>query len=222
MTTISHVIRQRKSTRAFLNKPVSTGTITQILDTARFAPSGTNTQPWQVAVVSGQKKQSLDQQMFDAFNQGVKGEMEYQYYPEDMGEPYLSRRRTCGKLLYEILGITRKDVVQRRIQWGKNYKAFDAPVALYFFLDKKLKKGSWLDCGMFLQNIMLAAHDHGLATCAQGALGQYPAIVKKSLGYSDDKILVCGMAIGYEDKAAIINTYRTPRETVENFTTFFQ
>ncbi len=219
---IKDALIKRKSTRAFLKKAVSIEQIERILNVARYAPSGTNTQPWQVAVVTGYKKRQLEQLLESTFQMGVRGEMDYQYYPSEWKEPYKGRRQACGSQLYTTLGITRTDKEKRKAQWAVNYRAFDAPVMLFFFMDPFLKMGSFLDYGMFIQSVMLAAIEEGLATCAQVALAEYPKIVKKVLDYPEKSILVCGMALGYEDTEAKINRYRTPREEVQTFTKFFE
>jgi len=147
--------------------------------------------------------------------------MDYQYYPVQWDDPYKSRRVACGLQLYKALSITKEDKQRRNDQWAANYRAFDAPAVLFFFMDPAMETGSFLDYGMFLQSFMLAAVEQGLATCPQAALGEYPQIVKRELGYPDDSILLCGMAIGYEDTGALVNSYRTPREDVESFTKVF-
>ncbi len=219
---ITEALLARKSTRAFLEKEVSQEKIIRLLEAARHAPSGTNAQPWQVAVVTGAKKGELSQAMERSFKEDGIGEMDYQYYPLKWQEPYNRRRVRCGAQLYSTLKIERRDHAARLQQWVANYRAFDAPVILFFFLDPIMKKGSFLDYGMFIQSVMLAALEEGLATCAQAALGQYPELVKKSLDYSDETILICGMALGYEDPDAAVNNYRTPREEIEVFTKFFE
>lgn len=218
---VHEALRHRKSTRAFLPTPVPREKILAILDAARFAPSGSNAQPWQVAVVEGGKKQALDKAMEEEFRRSGPGEMDYHYYPLDWREPYKKRRVVCGAQLYAALGIERQDKARRLEQWIANYRAFDAPTVLFFFIDKALQKGSYLDFGMFLQSLMLAAIEEGLATCAQAALGQYPKLVKEALGYDQETVLLCGMALGFEDHAAPVNNYRTEREEVVAFTRFF-
>ncbi len=218
---VIEALEKRKSTRAYLPKPVEKEKLVAILRAARHAPSGTNAQPWQVAVVSGKKKAELAGAMENAFRERGEGTMDYHYYPLEWHEPFKKRKVTCGAQLYSALKIDRSDKERRLEQWIANYRAFDAPVVLFFFIDPGMQKGSFLDFGMFIQSIMLAAVEEGLATCAQAALGQYPALVKDFLGYSRDTILLCGMALGYEDKEAPVNNYRTEREEVEVFTRFF-
>jgi nitroreductase len=219
---VIEALQQRKSTRAFLPIQVEKEKIVKILNAARHAPSGTNAQPWQVAVVSGKKKLELAQAMEQAFRDNGPGTMDYYYYPLEWHEPYKKRRVICGGQLYKALNIERQDKERRFEQWAANYRAFDAPVALFFFLDSVMQKGSFLDFGMFIQSIMLAAVEEGLATCAQAALGQYPELVKDALGYSRETTLLCGMALGYEDKNASVNNYRTEREPIEVFTKLFE
>lgn len=217
----SETILNRKSTRAFLDKPVELEKIQTILDLARHAPSGVNTQPWQVAVVQGETKKKLEEQLEQAFRSGSKANMDYQYYPKEWKEPFKSRRKECGLKMYSTLNISRDDKQRQLDQWAANYRAFDAPVALFFFLDASAEQGSYLDYGMFLQSVMLAAVDQGLASCPQAALTEYPQIVKTALEQDNNSVLICGMALGYEDKDALVNSYRTDREDYTSFTRFF-
>jgi nitroreductase len=219
--TVAEALKSRFSTRAYLDKPVAPEKIHRILDAARCAPSGTNTQPWQVAVVSGEAKRELGERLVSTFQSGEKPQMDYRYYPVEWKEPFKGRRKACGLQLYETLGIRREDKERRLEQWIANYRAFDAPMALFFFMDSDLETGSFMDYGMFLQSVMLMAAEEGLATCPQASLGEYPAVVKEFLGVPNDTVLVCGMALGYPDPGAPVNQYRTPREPVEAFTRFF-
>lgn len=218
---VTDALQERKSTRAFIDKEVSIETVKEILNAARHAPSGVNAQPWQVAVVSGDKKKVLCSLMEIAFRENGKGKMDYSYYPDEWIEPYRGRRIATGLQMYSTLNIGREDKQKQLDQWARNYRAFDAPVALFFFIDPIMSKGSFVDYGMFLQSIMLAAVEKGLATCPQAALGEYPDIVKQELGYPEDSILIGGMALGYEDKQAPVNSYRTARLEVDEFTRFF-
>jgi len=218
---IIEAITQRHSTRAFINKSVTTEQINRILTTASHSPSGANTQPWQVAIVSGNSKKDLELQLEQAFANGTETKLDYQYYPVKWAAPYKTRRRDCGLQLYSSLNISREDAEKRQAQWAANYRAFDAPVMLLFFMDPVMETGSFLDYGMFLQSVMLSAIEEGLATCPQVALAEYPQIVKQFLGYPDDTFLICGMALGYENTEAAVNNYRTPRAVVSEFSQFF-
>ncbi len=215
-------LRSRKSVRAYLDKPVSRRQVEKILDAARHAPSGANTQPWRVIVLGGTAKDRLAARLETAFRDGEQGKPDYRYYPDQWFEPYQARRRACGQQLYTVLHIERRDRQRRTDQWAANYRAFDAPLMLLFFLDRKLATGSYMDCGMFLQSLMLAALAEGLATCPQAALAEYPDLVRDELDVAADRLLVCGMALGYEDPDAPVNQYRTPREAVAGFTTFLE
>ena len=218
---ITDAIEGRASTRAFLDTPVPRETVHAILDTARWAPSGVNTQPWQVAVVTGELKQKIGDRIIATRTEGRKPDPDYQYYPKEFPNPYKARRVACGKALYGALGIEREDMDRRVDQWNKNYHGFGAPVELFIFLDASLEKGSWLDTGMFIQNIMLAARAHGLETCPQAAMAEFPAIVREELDIPDTLHLVCGIALGYADPADPANNYRTEREDVDSFTRWF-
>lgn len=219
---VKEALEQRKSVRAYLDKAVSQEKINAILDAARHAPSGVNTQPWQVAVVSGDTKEKLQTKIEATFREGDKGKADYPYYPKEWKEPYTSRRRSCGLQMYKTLEIKREDKERQMDQWAANYRAFDAPVMLLFFMDDAMQAGSYMDYGMFLQSVMLAATEQGLGTCPQASIADYPEIIKSSLGYPMDTVLLCAIALGYEDKDALVNSYRTPREEVETFTQYFK
>jgi nitroreductase len=219
--TVSEALKARKSTRAFLPQEVSPTLIEAILNDAKQAPSGVNMQPWHVCVVRGEKKRTLETKVIEAFERGDKEVMDYAYYPSSWEEPYKSRRKETGLLMYSTLGISKEDKPRQIEQWKLNYRAFDAPVVLYFFIDAHLEKGSYLDYGMFLQSVMLSATEKGLATCPQAALAEFPSIVKDELGTPENMLLLCGMALGYEDTKALINSYRTPRMSLEAFVTFY-
>ena len=211
-------MHQRASTRAFLDKPVDRGTIETLLEAARWAASGVNTQPWQVAVVAGRAKEKLSLALAAAHASDTPEQPDYAYYPATWQEPYKSRRKACGLALYQSQGITLDDTVGRKAVWLDNYHFFRAPVGLLFFVDKALATGSWVDMGMFIQNVMLAAVDQGLATCPQAAIAEYPDIVRTELCIPAHHALVCGMSLGYADTSASVNRYRTQREAVDAFT----
>ncbi len=219
--TAQEAILKRKSVRAYHDKAVSKAQIERILNIARHAPSGVNTQPWKVVVVMEKCKKDLEKKLLKAFWDGVETKRDYQYYPLEWKSPYSSRRAACGLQLYQAAGIQKNDKEARLHQWAENFHAFGAPVMLFFYMDDILQTGSFLDYGMFLQSIMIAATAEGLATCAQGALTEYSDIVKESLEIPKETVLLCGMALGYEDHNAAINQYRTPRIKLEEFVTFY-
>ena len=218
---VTEAIRNRKSTRAFLPKPVDKKLIKDILECARWAPSGVNSQPWQVAVVFEETKNKLANALAKCRANGESARQDYDYYPTKIEEPYHSRKKVCGKALYTALNIQKDDIKKRKEQWMKNYYSFDAPVVLYFFIDEILETGSWVDCGMFIQNVMLAARGFGLETCAQAALAEYPDVVRNILKINDTKKLICGMALGHANYQDTSYQYRTERESVETFTSWF-
>jgi nitroreductase len=214
-------IKQRQAIRAFLDKPVPRERIEEILDAARWTPSGVNSQPWRVAVVQGAVRQRLGERMIAALEAGEKPAPEYDYYPPEWPEPYKTRRKQCGVALYQALGIGRDDEALRRASWYANYRFFDAPVGLLIFMDRQMGQGAWLDMGMFVQNLLLAARGHGLDTCPQASLADFPEIVRQELGIDDRWRLLCGIALGYQDPAAPVNRYRLPRAEVAEFTDWF-
>lgn len=219
---VSEALKKRKSVRAFLKKEVDRHIIEEILEEAKYAPSGVNMQPWFVCVVSGKKKVELETKILNAFNEGKKEAMDYNYYPKSWEEPFKSRRKETGLLMYETLGIARDDKARQMEQWSANYRAFDAPVVLYFFIDATLEAGSYLDYGMFLQSIMLSATAKGIASCPQAATAEFPITVKQELGVQSNNVLLCSIALGYEDKDALINSYRTRRIALDTFVRFYE
>jgi nitroreductase len=213
-------ILHRQSVRAFLDKPVSREAVQKILNTAKWAPSGVNTQPWRVLCLAGSEKQTLSQALLKQFDAKISPNPDYHYYPSEWFEPYKTRRKACGLALYSALGIKRDEDEKRRVAWRKNYAFFGAPIGLLFLIERRLEKGSWLDMGLFLQNIMLAARGCGLETCPQASLAEYPDTIRKVLNISDEWAVVCGMALGYADWDHPSNQYRTTREPEEVFVTF--
>jgi len=171
---VRDALARRKSVRAYLDRPVSVQQIERILDAARTAPSGANTQPWQVAVVQGETKRRIAEQMLARFQKGERGKLDYHYYPEHWVEPYSARRFACGQQLYTALGIERGERDKRLQQWGANYSGFGAPVMLFFFLDRHMEKGSLIDFGMFLQSLMLATVEEGMGCVCAGCTGGVP------------------------------------------------
>ena len=217
MMTVEDAITGRRSVRAYLKKPVPRETIEKILTVAGRAPSGTNIQPWHVYVLQGEKKQALSAELLRLHEAGTPGVREYNYYPEAWREPYLARRRACGFGLYKTLGIGRDDKAAMKEQHGHNWTFFGAPVGLMFSLEADMEKGSWLDLGMFVQSVMIAARAEGLATCPQAAFAYQPTTVKRIAGIPDHHMLVCGMALGFEDTSHPVNSFVTAREPLDAF-----
>jgi len=221
-SSVDDAITSRQSCRRYLNRPVSREQIHHLLEVARFAPSGTNVQPWSVYVTGGKTRDAIATEIVEELKTAPeRDEREYDYYPTEWFEPYLSRRRACGWGLYGSLGITRENKQAMSDQRSRNYAFFDAPVGLFFTIDRRLEKGSWLDLGMFIQNVMIAARGQGLHSCAQAAFANYHSILRRHLAVSAEEIIVCGMSVGYGDMEAPENKWRTEREPVESFTQWF-
>jgi nitroreductase len=212
----------RRSVRGFLPTPVPQETLEAVLSLAARAPSGTNIQPWKVVVVTGAARQRISDALIAERARGVEHEGEYRYYPPVWREPYIGRRRQLGKALYTLLGIPKDDVAGRERHFARNYEFYGAPVGLFFVLDRDMEVGSWLDLGMFMQNVMIAARAFGLDTCAQQVFAQYHRLINPLLGIGDDEILVCGMSLGYADPDDAANLLESAREPVSCFTRFLE
>ena len=217
-------ISSRQSARAFTDQPVPRDLVQALLTVASRAPSGTNTQPWKVYVLQGASRTGLVGKVCAAHDQ-VRADPtlaaqyieEYDYYPQKWVSPYIDRRRENGWSLYGLLGIGKADKDKMHAQHQRNYRFFDAPVGLMFTVDRVMGRGSLLDYGMFLQSIMVAARGHGLHTCPQAAWNGFAKIVLPHIGAGPDEMLVCGMALGYADESALVNTFHTPRVPVDEF-----
>lgn len=224
-SSVDAAILSRFSNRAFLPRPVERELLQDLLQVAARAPSGTNTQPWKVYVLQGQRRDELVSRVCAAHdavaaNQALAADYreEYDYYPEKWVSPYIDRRRECGFGLYGVLGIGKGDKGAMHAQHQRNYRFFDAPVGLMFTIDRVMGRGSLLDYGMFLQNIMVAARARGLHTCPQAAWNGFARIILPFIGAGPDEMLVCGLSLGYADEQALVNTFQTTRVDATAFT----
>lgn len=220
---VDDAIRTRRSIRAFLPTPVPRETIEEMLALASRAPSGSNIQPWQVHVLAGDARVALSQRLMAAYDdpaQRLMHQEEYDYYPREWTEPYQARRRKVGWDLYGLLGIEKGDRERMHAQLGRNYRFFDAPVGLIFTIDRHLAQGSWLDYGMFLQSIMIAARARGLDTCAQAAFATFHQVIADFLRLPETRMVVCGMALGYADPEALENRLSTERAALADWAHF--
>jgi nitroreductase len=207
--------------RAFRDTPVPRATVEHILRVAARAPSGTNMQPWHVWVVEGAAKARLSAAIHAARkDEPDKHKQEFRYYPPDWREPYIGRRRKVGWDLYGLLGIARGEKDKMFVQHGRNYDFFGAPVGMIFTIDRDLEIGSWLDFGMFLQNIMIAARGQGLHSCPQAAFAPFHAVIRETLDIPEDQVVICGMSLGYEDEDAAENRLQTERMDLPEFVRF--
>lgn len=214
----------RRSVRAFLPTPVALEEVESILEVARFSATGVNMQPWHVHVVTGAAKSRLSAAI-NAINDdpACSSDLDepYDYYPREWTSPYVDRRREVGWALYGLLGIEKGDKERMHVQHGRNYRFFDAPVGLFFTVDRVMREGSLLDTGMFLQSVMLAARARGLGTCPQAAFNKFHRVIADELSIPDSQMLVCGMSLGYADPECIENSLVTDRAAVNDFTTFY-
>ena len=220
---VDAAINSRHSVRAFLPTLVPRQVIADILAVAARAPSGTNTQPWQVHVLTGEAKAALSRDIRAAYDdpeERARHTEAYAYYPTQWQSPYIDRRRKVGWDLYSLLGIGKADKARMHEQHARNYAFFGAPVGLMFTIDRVMEQGSWLDYGMFLQNVMVAARARGLHTCPQAAFTQFHHIIARHLALPDTQTLVCGMSLGFADPDAVENTLITEREPVSVFARF--
>ena len=227
MNPVDQAITSRMSVRAFLPDAVPREKLMEVLNVASRAPSGVNTQPWKVYVLQGATRDALVSKVCAAHD-AVRADPalasthqeSYSYYPEKWVSPYIDRRRETGWGLYSLLGIGKDDKDKMHTQQQRNYRFFDAPVGLMFTIDRVLGRGSLLDYGMFLQSIMVSARGHGLHTCPQAAWNGFANIILPHIGAGEEEMLVCGMALGYADPSAPVNSFHTPREPASEFAKF--
>jgi len=223
LRSVDWALGTRRSIRAFLPTPVPCEDISAILDVARYCATGVNTQPWQVHVVMGAAKERLTQAILRIYNDPALREAldePYDYYPREWISPYIDRRRQVGWDLYGLLEIEKGDKMKMHAQHARNYRFFDAPVGLLFTIDRSMGRGSLIDYGMFLQNIMTAARGRGLDTCPQAAFNEFHRVIGQELNIPDQQMFVCGMSLGYADPGRVENSLVTSRVAVEDFTTF--
>lgn len=224
-SSVDDAIRSRMSVRAFTPQPVDRSDIEALLQVASRAPSGTNCQPWKVYVLQGASRQTLVDKVCAAHDAlradptlAAQYQEAYDYYPTQWVSPYIDRRRENGWGLYGLLGIGKGDKDKMHAQHQRNFRFFDAPVGLMFTVDKVMGRGSLLDYGAFLQNIMVAARGRGLHTCPQAAWNGFASVILPHIGAGEGEMLVCGMALGYADAEAAVNGFHTPRVPVQEFT----
>lgn len=218
---VLEALKTRISCRVFLDRPVPEATVRAVLDGAKWAPSGGNLQPWHVYAVAGERLKAFlaivaEKQKTTPFGEGS----EYDIYPKDLKEPYKSRRFKCGEDMYATIGVAREDKAGRLMQFARNFRFFDAPVALFFAIDRQMGIDQWADLGMFVQSVMLMARSHGLHTCAQEAWAIWPRTVAEFVNMPPELMLFCGMGLGYMDETAPINRLRTDRAPMTEWASF--
>ncbi len=213
----ARLITERRSTRAYLAQPVPEETLRHIVEAARLAPSGANLQPGSFIAVQGEVRQRLCEDLVQSWRAGAQEGEDYAYFPQPM--PMVLRRRqvASAQALYSALGIAREDRGGRDEQFERNFRFFDAPVALVVTIDREFGPGGYMDLGMSLYGLMLAAQSRGLATCAIGAMASFPGLIRRHLGLDENAHIVCGIALGHADPAAPVNTTRTTRCKLDEF-----
>ena len=217
---VSEAIASRRSIRAFTSDPVPRQTVEEILTLAARAPSGGNLQPWRVYALLGEARDALVRRVAEARKETPMGEPpEYPVYPPKLAEPYRTRRFRCGEQMYALLGIPREDKGARLAQFARNWEFFGAPVGLIFTICRSMGQGQWTDLGMYMQNVMLLARERGLDTCAQEAWAVWHQILREVLSVPADQMIFCGMALGFADDAATVNSLNTERAPLEDFAT---
>ena len=218
---VFEAVTGRRSVRAFLPDPIPSTVVSDILSGASRAPSGQNMQPWLVHVVTGRALEKLSAAAVAAA-EAEETSLEYQYLPVKIREPYLSRRRKIGFDLYAKYGIGRDDIAERKAAMMRNFTFFGAPVGLFFTIERDMAMGAWMDCAMFMQNVMVLARAYGLETCPQQAWCDFGAVVHRELGLGSDVIVLSGMSLGREDKAAVVNTLASERIGLGEFVTWHE
>ena len=213
----AQIAHERHSTRGFLNHPVSDSVLQELLALARLAPSGANLQPGSFVQVQGVARESLSHALVQAWANGQAEAEDYDYFPKPMPMTLRRRQVAAAQALYGALGVARDDRAGRDAQFERNFRFFDAPVALVVTLEHGFGSGGYMDLGMTLYGLMLAAQAKGLATCAIGAMASYPSLIRQHLGLDEGSVIVCGMALGYADPDAPVNQTRTERCSLDTY-----
>ena len=218
--TVTEALKKRISARAYLSKPVPENLMREILDVARWSPSGGNLQPWKVIVVSGAAQQAVIDLAKNYPGMFPAEEDDKPIYPANLWEPYRSRRFKVGEDMYALLGIPREDKMGRLKQLGRNLEFFGAPVGVFFVMDERVGHGQWAHLGMFMQSLALAATERGLGSCFQEFWGTLRKTLKTHFALGEHEMIYCGMALGYADESAPVNRLRTERASVDEFASF--
>ncbi|SEN76383.1 nitroreductase [Palleronia pelagia] len=211
MTRVAELLARRRSVRAFRDTPVPRAEIEAILTAARQAPSGANLQPGRFIALTGAPLAALTDALTGAAAEGRPHVSQYSYFPDDMTPDLKERQRAAGYALYQALGIARRDVAGRRAQFARNYRFFDAPVGIVVTIRADMGKGCFMDLGLSMMALMLAAEDRGLGTSGIGALANHGDVAAEQLGLPGGEIVVCGIALGHADPDAPVNAVRTER-----------
>lgn len=220
MMSVTEAVNARRSTRAFLDKPVDLELLQRILSTASRSPSGGNLQPWRAYVMTGADLEGLKEKVRESRKGGVREGLEYMIFPNPLADTFNARRRKCGEDLYAAIKVPREDKVGRELQFARNYEFFGAPVGIIFAIDRQFGHAQWVHMGMFIQTLMLVAQEAGLATCAQEAWAGMHKTVGTHLGLPPELMVYCGLALGYPDTAHPINSFVTERMSLDELAQF--
>ena len=219
---VSEAVNSRRSMRVFKADPVAKSDIEWIIENANRSASNGNLQPWKLYVTMGAARKRLSAAILSAMDAGDNGPgAEYNVYPQEMTPVYDARRKLVGKQLYTLLGVPRGDAAGMLKQFRKNYEFFDAPVGMILCVEKRMGNGQWIDCGIFLDQLMLLAREKGLHTCPQAAFSRYQHVVRRELNIPEDQTVICGLAMGYADPDVVPNSLITDRAPIQDFTTWF-
>ena len=219
---VSEAVNSRRSMRVFKADPVAKADIEWIIETANRSASNGNLQPWKLSVTMGAARKRLSAAILKAMDDGDNGPgAEYNVYPQEFTPVYDARRKLVGKQLYTLLDVQRGDAAGMLKQFRKNYDFFDAPVGMILSVEKRMGNGQWIDCGIFLDQLMLLAREKGLHTCPQAAFSRYQHVVRRELKIPDDQTVICGLALGYADPDVVPNSLITERAPIQDFTTWF-
>ncbi|WP_425068543.1 nitroreductase [Reyranella sp.] len=219
---VSEAVNSRRSMRVFKPDPVAKADLEWIIENANRSASNGNLQPWKLYVTMGAARKRLSAAILSAMDAGDNGPgAEYNVYPQEMTPVYDARRKLVGKQLYTLLGVPRGDAAGMMKQFRKNYEFFDAPVGMILCVEKRMGNGQWIDCGIFLDQLMLLAREKGLHTCPQAAFSRYQHVVRRELNIPEDQTVICGLAMGYADPDVVPNSLITDRAPIQDFTTWF-
>ncbi|HYX01142.1 MAG TPA: nitroreductase [Reyranella sp.] len=219
---VSEAIKSRHSMRTFKPDPVSREDVEWIVTTASRAASNGNLQPWKLYITLGRARERLSAAVLKAMDEGDIGPgAEYAVYPKEFTPVYDARRKLVGKQLYTLLGVPRGDTAGMQKQFRRNYLFFDAPVGMILCVERRMGNGQWIDCGIFLDQLMLLAREKGLHTCPQAAFSRFQHVVRRELKIPDDQIVICGLALGHADSDAVPNNLITERAPLQDYTTWY-
>ena len=224
MPTVLEALKNRSSKRAYIDKKIPKETLEAILEAAAMTPSGANMQPWVSYAISNKETlKNVGDAIIETMNGGVMNDQFIQYYPVKWVNPYKKRRIVTGSGLYKLMEVDRKDEATRTQMWHDNFRWFGAQTVIFVFTDKANideSQGVLLDCGAYMQSIMLAAQEFGIDSCPQGSTTEFGKVVARALDIPDNLALLYSVVLGYEDTSSKINSYQPARVALKDTVTF--